>query len=168
MTNPDIYGIYVLIMEDTQGIMFSTKLSPGWAALINFVSIKSSLLNESSQELQSYNGNSISFFLAHSLIQLEAPVWIDGFFGMNYTNFSWPNESNKINKILPVAGIHLGLQPLPSLLPPLLLGINITATPYPKSYNEIDGVIQFDDWDIQFSPGVEIGLAIPKFIFFPE
>ena len=116
----------------------------------------------------SHNGNSISFFLAHSLIQLEAPVWIDGFFGMNYTNFSWPNESNKINKILPVAGIHLGLQPLPSILPPLLLGINITVTPYPKSYNEIDGVIQFDDWGIQFSPAVEIGLAIPKYIFFPE
>ena len=168
MTSPDIYGIYALIMEDAKGILFATNLAPGWAAGINFLSIKSSLLNESSQELQSYNGNSISFFLAHSLIQLEAPVWIDGFFGMNYTNFSWPNESNKINKILPVAGIHLGLQPLPSILPPLLLGINITATPYPKSYNEIDGVIQFDDWDIQFSPAVEIGLAIPKFILFPE
>ena len=168
MTSPDIYGIYALIMEDAKGILFATNLAPGWAAGINFLSIKSSLLNESAEELQSYNGNCISLFLTHSLIQLEAPVWIEGLFGMGYTNFSWPNKSNKINKILPVAGIHLGLHPLPSLLSPLLLGMTIIATPYPNSYNEIDGVIQFDDWDIQFSPGVEIGLAIPKFIFFPE
>jgi len=168
MTSPDIYGIYALIMEDAKGILFATNLAPGWAAGINFLSIKSSLLNESAEELQSYNGNCISLFLTHSLIQLEAPVWIEGLFGMSYTNYSWPNKSNKINKILPVAGIHLGLHPLPSLLSPLLLGMTIIATPYPNSYNEIDGVIQFDDWDIQFSPGVEIGLAIPKFIFFPE
>ena len=155
-------------MEDAKGILFATNLAPGWAAGINFLSIKSSLLNESAEELQSYNGNCISLFLTHSLIQLEAPVWIEGLFGMSYTNYSWPNKSNKINKILPVAGIHLGLHPLPSLLSPLLLGMTIIATPYPNSYNEIDGVIQFDDWDIQFSPGVEIGLAIPKFIFFPE
>ena len=168
MTNPDIYGIIALIMEDTKGILFSTNLASGWAAGINFLSKKSSLLNESAEELQSYNGNSISLLLTHSLIQVEAPFWIEGLFGMGYTNFSWPNKSNKINKILPVAGIHLGLQPLPSILPPLLLGIDITATPYPKSYNEIDGVIQLDDWDIQFSPGVEIGLAMPKYILFPE
>ena len=50
-------------MEDTKGILFSTNLASGWAAGINFLSIKSSLLNESAEELQSYNGNSISFFL---------------------------------------------------------------------------------------------------------
>ena len=143
-------------------------IGTGWAAGINFSSTKSSLLNESAEELQSYNGNSISLLLTHSLIQVEAPFWIEGLFGMGYTNFSWPNKSNKINKILPVAGIHLGLQALPSIFPPLLLGINITATPYPKSYNEIDGTIQLDDWDIKFLPTLLIGLAIPKWIFFPE
>ena len=99
MTSPDIYGIYAHIMEDTKGILFATNLASGWAAGINFLSKKSSLLNESAEELQSYNGNSISLILPHSLIQVEAPVWIEGLFGMSYTNYSWPNKSYKNNRL---------------------------------------------------------------------
>ncbi|SVC91956.1 uncharacterized protein METZ01_LOCUS344810, partial [marine metagenome] len=155
--NPEIYGIYAVIMEDTQGILFTTNLAPGWAAGIGFESKKSSLLNESTQEFHSNNGNMISLYINHSLIKIES-IWIEGTFAMHYSNFSLPN---KITKILPAAGIHIGLVPLSSIFPPLILGVSITATPYPKSYNEIDGTIQLDDWDIQFLPTLSIGLAIP-------
>ena len=164
MTNPEIWGIHAMIMEDTQGILFTTNLAPGWAAGIGFESKKSSLLNESTQEFHSNNGNMISLYINHSLIKIES-IWIEGTFAMHYSNFSLPN---KITKILPAAGIHIGLVPLPSILPPLLLGLSFMATPYPKSYNEIDGTIQLDDWEIQFLPTLLIGLAIPKWIIFPE
>jgi hypothetical protein len=162
--NPAIYGIYAVIMEDAQGILLATSLAPGWAAGIGFESKKSSLLNESTQEFHSNNGNMISLYIIHSLIKIES-IWIEGRFAMHYSNFSLPN---KITKILPAAGIHIGLVPLPSILPPLILGLSMGATPYPKSYNEIDGTIQLDDWEIQFLPTLLIGLAIPKWIIFPE
>ena len=38
----------------------------------------------------------------------------------------------------------------------------------PHLYNETDGEIKLDDWQIQFIPGFSIALVIPKFIFFPE
>ena len=166
---PEVFGLHALILEDNNiGISFFSQLSSDWTASIGFVSKKISLLNESSQELQDVNANIAAVTLNHSLYKiLEGTLWLEGMFGMAYTDIAVPNKSITLNKILPGFGVHLGMRPLPSLIPPLLLGITILATPIPTSYNETDGIVQLDDWNIHLFPALSIGLFIPKNIIFP-
>ena len=166
---PEVFGLHALILEDNNiGISFFSQLSSDWTASIGFVSKKISLLNESSQELQEVNAKIATVTLNHSLYKiLEGTLWLEGMFGMAYTDIAVPNKSITLNKIFPVFGVHLGIRPLPSPIPPLLLGISILATPIPTSYNETDGIVQLDDWNIHLFPGITIGLVIPKHIIFP-
>ena len=167
---PEVFGLHALILEDNNiGISFFSQLSSDWTASIGFVSKKISLLNESSQELQEVNAKIATVTLNHSLYKiLEGTLWLEGMFGMAYTDIAVPNKSITLNKILPGFGVHLGMRPSPSLIPPLLLGLTILATPIPTLYNETDGIVQLDDWNIQLFPLLSIGLAIPKYILFPE
>jgi len=166
----ELFGLGALIFEDNNtGISFSSQLNSDWTVSIAFLSKKISLLNESSQELQDVNANIAAVTLNHSLYKiLEGTLWLEGMFGMAYTDIAVPNKSITLNKILPGFGVHLGMRPLPSLIPPLLLGVTILATPIPTSYNETDGIVQLDDWNIHLFPALSIGLLIPKHIIFPE
>ena len=84
---------------------FFTALSSDWTASIAFLSKKISLLNESSQELQEVNAKIATVTLNHSLyIFLEETLWLEGMFGMAYTDIAVPNKSITLNKIFPVFG----------------------------------------------------------------
>ena len=167
---PEVYGIHALVFEDNnKGISFSTTLSSEWTASIVFLSIKQSILNESSQEFQHGSANITLVTLNHDLYHIiDGALWVQGMFGMAYTAYTVPNKSKIYKKILPTFGFLLAIRPLHSAIPPLLLSLQISASAIPNSYNEIDGVTQLDDWGIQFFPGFGIGLVIPKDIFSPK
>jgi hypothetical protein len=155
--------------DNNKGISFATTLSSEWTASIVFLSIKYSILNESSQEFQHGSANITSVTLNHDLYHIiKEAFWVQGMFGMAYTAYTVPNKSKIYKRILPNFGVHVALRPLPSAIPPLLLGLHISASAIPNSYNETDEVIQLDDWNIQLFPAFAIGFVIPKDIFFPK
>ena len=172
---PEVYGIHALVFEDNnKGISFSTTLSSEtlsseWTASIVFLSIKKSILNESSQEFQHGSANITLVTLNHDLYHIiDGALWVQGMFGMAYTAYTVPNKPKIYKKILPNFGFLLAIRPLPSAIPALILGLQISASVIPNSYNETDEVIQLDYWNIQYFPGFGIGLVIPKDIFFPK
>ena len=167
---PELYGVHALVLEDNnKGITFFTTLGSEWTVSISFLSIKKSILNESLQEFQPGSANITSVTINHALYRInERAIWVEGLFGMAYTAFTVPDKSNTYNKIFPHLGVHLGLRPLPSAIPALLLGLNVSVSAIPNSYNETDEVIQLDDWNIQLFPAFAIGFVIPKDIFFPK
>ena len=98
-------------------------------------------------------------------------MWLDAGGGMSYVKISWQAENNTSdysNKITPWLFSGIGFRPVPDLLPMIVSSMMVVVTLAPQTYDETDGKIKLDDWQIQFFPGFSIALVIPKFILFSE
>ena len=178
MKSPEIFGISIAFCEQNNklsthmGIIAS--LNKKWITSFVYGFGKKDLLNENITPTESLPVSyyEISIGLHKNSFYVADNLWLE--FGglMAYSTFSWQNVENntsdKMSKITPKLMSVIRFRPLPSVLPFLISSMELVGEFSPHLYNETDGEIKLDDWQIQFIPGMSISLVIPKFIFFPE
>ena len=178
METPEIFGISIAFCEQNNklsthmGIIAS--LNKKWITSFVYGFGKKDLLNENITPTESLPVSyyEISIGLHKNSFYVADNLWLE--FGglMAYSTFSWQNVENntsdKMSKITPKLMSVIRFRPLPSVLPLLISSMELVGEFSPHLYNETDGEIKLDDWQIQFIPGMSISLVIPKFIFFPE
>ena len=178
MKSPEIFGISIAFCEQNNklsthmGIIAS--LNKKWITSFVYGFGKKDLLNENITPTESLPVSyyEISIGLHKNSFYVADNLWLE--FGglMAYSTFSWQNVENntsdKMSKITPKLMSVIRFRPLPSVLPLLISSMELVGEFSPHLYNETDGEIKLDDWQIQFIPGMSISLVIPKFIFFPE
>tara|TARA_Y100000780_G_C13552101_1_gene365735 strand:- start:93 stop:824 length:732 start_codon:yes stop_codon:yes gene_type:complete len=178
MESPEIFGISIAFCEQNNklsthmGIIAS--LNKKWITSFVYGFGKKDLLNENITPTESLPVSyyEISIGLHKNSFYVADNLWLE--FGglMAYSTFSWQNVENntsdKMSKITPKLMSVIRFRPLPSVLPLLISSMELVGEFSPHLYNETDGEIKLDDWQIQFIPGMSISLVIPKFIFFPE
>jgi len=173
--NREVYTIaYAVLGNDFRLLSLGSSASKNWTFNISKVSANNAFLQRdiSSTEGIPLSVIGISFTLNYHYI-ITDEVWASIGSGILYSDFTWENidksTSEKHNIITPVGSCGLGVRPLPSLVPGLSVGLNISTIFYaPHSYNINNDIITINDYAMATSPGIEIGFFIPKLLFWPE
>ena len=175
---PEVYGIglsfYVENNKLTNHISIMSSFTGTWRGSFVYSYGNKDLLNENitSTELLPISKHDITIGLHNSFFGIAENLWFEAGIGISYSTISWQNVENNTSdnyiKTTPVLYSGIGSRPLASLAPTLIVRLDFIGLLSPHSYNETDGIIKLDDWQIQFSPGFTIALVIPKYVFFPK
>ena len=178
LENPEVFGIgynYAVNNKTTyHSLVLFGHVNERWNVSFSYSSYKQDLLNENMTPTESLTISCDDFFIGfHTLIHsLNADnMWLEAGGGMLYAKTSWQVENNPSdysNYITPWLISGIGFRPVPDLLPMIVSSMMVVVALAPQTYDETDGKIKLDDWQIQFSPGFSIALVIPKFILFSE
>ena len=175
---PEIYGIglsfHVENNKLTNHISIMSSFTGTWRGSFVYSYGNKDLLNENitSTELLPISKHDITIGLHNSFFGIAENLWFEAGIGISYSTISWQNVENNTSdnyiKTTPVLYSGIGSRPLASLAPTLIVRLDFIGLLYPHSYNETDGIIKLDDWQIKFFPGISIALVIPKYVFFPK
>ena len=122
----------------------------------------------SPQEFLTITTSDVSISLGYTY-SLSDEVFLSPIGGLSYIKTSWQNidknTSEDVIKITPQGGVGISIRPLPGIVPPLIINLDLYTLYKPSSYNETDGIIKLDNWQFHFSPGFAFSLVIPKNLF---
>ena len=168
---PETFGIHYTVCQHANGAGFSSSIGANWIITFTyFPTWKNDLLKRdiSPQEFLPITTTDVTIGLGY-VYSFTDEIFLMPMGGLSYIKTSWQNiEKNTLEdiiKITPQGGVGISIRPLPGIVPPLIINLDLFTLYKPSSYNETDGIIKLDNWQFHFSPGFAFSLVIPKYLF---
>ena len=168
---PETFGIHYTVCQHANGAGFSSSIGANWIiSFTYFPTWKNDLLKRdiSPQEFLPITTSDVTIGLGY-VYSFTDEIFLMAIGGLCYIKTSWQNieknTSEDVIKITPQGGVGISIRPLPGIVPPLIINLDLFTLYKPSSYNETDGIIKLDNWQFHFSPGFAFSLVIPKYLF---
>ena len=171
LNKPETFGIHYTVCQHANGAGFSSSIGANWIITFTyFPTWKNDLLKRdiSPQEFLPITTTDVTIGLGY-VYSFTDEIFLMPMGGLSYIKTSWQNiEKNTLEdiiKITPQGGVGISIRPLPGIVPPLIINLDLYTLYKPSSFNETDGIIKLDNWQFHFSPGFAFSLVIPKYLF---
>ena len=171
LNKPETFGIHYTVCQHANGAGFSSSIGANWIiSFTYFPTWKNDLLKRdiSPQEFLPITTTDVTIGLGY-VYSFTDEIFLMPMGGLSYIKTSWQNiEKNTLEdiiKITPQGGVGISIRPLPGIVPPLIINLDLYTLYKPSSFNETDGIIKLDNWQFHFSPGIAFSLVIPKYLF---
>jgi hypothetical protein len=171
LNKPETFGIHYTVCQHANGAGFSSSIGANWIiSFTYFPTWKNDLLKRdiSPQEFLPITTSDVTIGLGY-VYSFTDEIFLMAIGGLCYIKTSWQNieknTSEDVIKITPQGGVGISIRPLPGIVPPLIINLDLFTLYKPSSYNETDGIIKLDNWQFHFSPGFAFSLVIPKYLF---
>jgi len=171
LNKPETFGIHYTVCQHANGAGFSSSIGANWIITFTyFPTWKNDLLKRdiSPQEFLPITTTDVTIGLGY-VYSFTDEIFLMPMGGLSYIKTSWQNiEKNTLEdiiKITPQGGVGISIRPLPGIVPPLIINLDLYTLYKPSSFNETDGIIKLDNWQFHFSPGIAFSLVIPKYLF---
>jgi hypothetical protein len=171
LNKPETFGIHYTVCQHANGAGFSSSIGANWIiSFTYFPTWKNDLLKRdiSPQEFLPITTSDVTIGLGY-VYSFTDEIFLMAIGGLCYIKTSWQNieknTSEDVIKITPQGGVGISIRPLPGIVPPLIINLDLYTLYKPSSFNETDGIIKLDNWQFHFSPGIAFSLVIPKYLF---